>query len=43
MADGGTESQIYTGGEHGTDIFTGPNAAAIRARIFQFLEEHSSN
>lgn len=42
-AGGGTESEIYTGDEHGTDIFTGPNAAAVRARIFQFLEAHSSN
>ncbi len=42
-AGGGAESEIYTGDEHGTDIFAGPNATAVRARIFQFLEEHSSN
>ena len=42
-AGGDAESQLYTGGEHGTNMFEGPNAAAIRARIFQFLEEHSSN
>ena len=42
-AGGGAESEMYMGDEHGTDIFTGPNAAAVRSRIFQFLEEHSSN
>ncbi len=42
-ADGGAESELYMGDEHGTNIFTGPNAAAVRARIFQFLEEYSSN
>lgn len=42
-AGGGADSEIYTGDEHGTDMFTGPNAAAVSSRIFQFLEEHSSN
>lgn len=42
-AGGGADSETYAGDEHGTDIFTGPNAAAVRSRIFQFLEEHSSN
>ena len=40
---GAAESEIYAGDEHGTDIFTGTNAAAVRARILQFLEEHSSS
>ncbi len=42
-AGGAAESEISTGDEHGTDIFTGPNAAAVRARILRFLEDHSSN
>ena len=42
-AGGNAESETYAGDEHGTDIFTGTSAAAVRARILQFLEDHSSN
>ena len=42
-AGGAAESETYAGDEHGTDIFTGTNAAAVRARILRFLEDHSSN
>lgn len=35
------ESQIYPGDAHGTDLFEGENAAAIRQLIFDFLDANS--
>ncbi len=37
------ETDVYSGGEHGTDMFLGENANAVRERIFQFLADHSEN
>jgi pimeloyl-ACP methyl ester carboxylesterase len=36
-----TESETYTGNAHGTDLLQSEHAAAVRARILQFLGEHA--
>lgn len=35
------ESEVYPGGAHGTDLFEGANAAAIRQLIFDFLDANT--
>jgi len=37
------ETEIYPGGEHGTNLFLGENANAVRERIFKFLADNSEN
>jgi alpha-beta hydrolase superfamily lysophospholipase len=34
------ESESYPGKDHGTDLFQGERAAAVRERILRFLDEH---